>query len=66
MDNRVLVILFELIIMLLEAFEVVVEEKKVTGRLVTLILFFGSYFLTVFKFFMLLNSLGFDTAWSVH
>jgi hypothetical protein len=48
--------------MLLEAFEVVVEEKQVTGRLFTLIVFGGTYYLADFKFFML----GFDTTWSVH
>jgi len=65
-NHLVLKILFELEITLLKRFEVVVEEEQVFERLVTLFLFSGSDYLTLFKFFLLLNSLGFDTAWSIN
>ena len=62
MKHLVLKILFEFKITLLKRVEVVVEEEQVFERLVTLILFRGSEYLTLFKFFLLLNSLWFDTA----
>ncbi len=52
-NDRVFVIFFELIIILLKTFEVVVEEEQVTERLVTLFLFGSGYDLALFKFFLL-------------
>ena len=65
-QHLVLEILFELVITLLKRFEVIVEEEQVFERLVILNLFRGSDDLALFKFFLLLNSLGFDTTRSIY
>ena len=62
-NDRVLLMFFELIIILLETFEVVLEEVQVTERLVTLFLFGSGYDFALLKFLLLLDfiSIQFDT-----